>query len=168
MTHTDPYQTYIEGSFAGSNPVRLVVALYEAAIDSVRRARTCFEQGDIWGRGQAVSRAVNILAELISSLDHSKGGEVSANLKRLYDYMQRRLLEAHAIKAKEPFNEVEKLLSDLLQAWVVVAEQSTAPHVIVEPEAPAPYVPVEPEEPLTYAGYLYEPAESFSRAAFTF
>lgn len=168
MTHTDPYQTYIEGNYLSSNPVRLVVALYEGAIESVRRARTCFEQGDIWGRGQAVSRAVNILAELISSLDHSKGGAVSANLKRLYDYMQRRLLEAHATKAKEPFNEVEKLLSDLLQAWVVVAGENAAPQAIVESEAPAAYAPVEPEEPLTYGGYLYEPAETFSRAAFTF
>lgn len=168
MTHTDPYQTYIEGSFLGENPIRLVVALYEAAIDSVRRARTCFEQGDIWGRGQAVSRAVNILAELIASLDHNKGGELSGNLKRLYDYMQRRLLEAHATKAKEPFDEVEKLLSDLLSAWVVVAEQSAAPQVMQETEALVPSAPVEPEESLTYAGYLYEPVESFSRAAFTF
>lgn len=153
----------------GSNPVRLIVALYEGAIDSVRRARACFEQGDIWGRGQAVSRGVNILAELIASLDHNKGGELSENLKRLYDYMQRRLLEAHASKTKEPFGEVEKLLSDLLSAWVVVAEQSAAPQVIQEGEPPVPYAaPVEPEEPLTYGGYLYEPVESFSRAAFTF
>jgi len=168
LTHQDPYQTYVEGSLLAGNPVRLVVALYEGAIDSVRRARTCFEQGDIWGRGQAVSRAVNILAELISSLDHTKGGEVSANLKRLYDYMQRRLLEAHATKTKEPFDEVEKLLGELLEAWVVVAEQSAASQPIQQPEAPAPYAPVESEEPLTYAGYLYEPAETFSRAAFTF
>jgi hypothetical protein len=85
--------------------------------------------------------------------------------------MQRRLLEAHATKAKEPFNEVETLLNDLLQAWVVVAEQSAAPHAVIEAEAPAPaapYASAEPEEPLTYAGYLYEPAETFSRAAFTF
>jgi hypothetical protein len=132
----------------------------------------CFEQGDIWGRGQAVSRAVNILAELMASLDHSKGGEMSTNLKRLYDYMQRRLLEAHARKIKEPYGEVEKLLSDLLAAWVVVAEQSAAPQAVPEPEAPAPapapYASAEPEEPLTYGGYLYEPAETFSRAAFTF
>ena len=168
MTHTDPYQTYIEGSFLGTNPVRLIVALYEGAIDSVGRARTCFEHGDIWGRGQAVSRAVNILAELISSLDHTKGGEMSANLKRLYDYMQRRLLEAHATKTKEPFNEVEKLLSDLLEAWVVVAEQNVAPQPMQQSETPAPYAAAEPEERLIYAGYLYEPAETFSRAAFTF
>jgi flagellar protein FliS len=167
LIHTDPYQTYLEGSLS-SNPVRLVVALYEGAIDSVRRARTCFDQGDIWGRGQAVSRAVNILAELISSLDHNNGGELSENLKRLYDYMQRRLLEAHASKTKEPFDEVEKLLSDLLSAWVVVAQQSAAPQVVQERESPVSNAPAQPEEPLTYAGYLYEPVESFSRAAFTF
>lgn len=165
MMYTDPYQTYIEGSFSSSNPVRLVIALYEGAIDAVRRARTCFEQGDIWGRGQAVSRAVNILAELIASLDDSKGGELSGNLKRLYDYMQRRLLEAHAQKAKEPFDEVEKLLTDLLEAWTVVAEQSAAPQAV---EEVVPYTSAEPEEPLPYGGYLYEPAESLSRAAFTF
>lgn len=126
MSYSDPYQAYAEGSLLNSDPVRLVISLYEGAIKSARQARECLKAGDIRGRSQSITRVVQILAELMASLDHEKGGEVSQNLKRLYSYMQGRLLEAHAKKAEEPIVEVEQLLSTLLEGWQGVAESQQA------------------------------------------
>ncbi|MGH9581774.1 MAG: flagellar export chaperone FliS [Bryobacteraceae bacterium] len=123
--YDDPYRAYVEGSVFSSDPVRLVVALYEGAIECTRQSRRCLETGDIWGRAQAVSKAVNILTELIASLDHKKGGEISVNLAGLYNYMQRKLMEGHAGKSAAAFEEVEKLLQTLLHAWYVAAEQKS-------------------------------------------
>src|SRR6185312_5160994 len=98
--YSDPYQAYAEGNLLNSDPIRLVISLYEGAIKSAEQTRQCLKTGDIWGRSRSITKAVQILSELMISLDHEKGGEVSQNLKRLYSYMQSRLLEAHAKKAE--------------------------------------------------------------------
>ena len=123
MNYNDPYQAYAEGNVYSGNPLRLVVALYEGAIDCVRQAKQCLLTGDVWGRNRAINKASRILTELLVSLDHEKGGEVSANLKRLYGYMQSRLLEAHAQQSREPMDETERLLTTLLEGWLGASEK---------------------------------------------
>ena len=58
------------------------------------------------------------------SLDHERGGELSQRLAQLYDYMQRRLLEANAKQIDEPMAEVLGLLSTLGEAWDGIQEQA--------------------------------------------
>jgi flagellar protein FliS len=118
----DPYQAYVQNGVVGSNPLQLVIVLYETAIARTREAKSCLETGDVWGRAQAISKAVSILAQLIVSLNPEVGGDIGINLDRLYHYMQRRLQAAHCHKAVEPLLEVENLLCQLLESWYKVAE----------------------------------------------
>jgi flagellar secretion chaperone FliS len=118
------YAAYSESSLTGASPLQLVTKSYEGVIGAVQQAQRCFASGDIMGRSRAISRAVSILTELMISLDHEKGGEISANLKRLYSYMQQRLLTAHTQKKVEPLIEVISLLSNLLEAWKAAEEKS--------------------------------------------
>ncbi len=127
MFEQNSYQAYEEASLVGSNPVRLVTALYKGAIDATVQAQRCFETGDIMGRSRAISKVVNILTELITSLDHQAGGEISANLKRLYSYMQQCLLAAHSEKRPELLAEVLKLLREMIEAWYKVAASHGQP-----------------------------------------
>jgi flagellar protein FliS len=114
----------VEGAVYSENPVRLVVALYEGTIDAVRCARTYLREGNIKERSRKIDKAHRLLTELLLSLDHDKGGEISANLKRLYSYMQVRLLDANLQQKEEPLEETERLLNDLLLSWRVVAEKA--------------------------------------------
>jgi flagellar protein FliS len=124
LSFNDPYGAYVEGSVFSGNPLRLVIALYEGTIQAVGRARQCLSSGNAWGRAKAISKAVELLTELLMSLNHKEGGEISANLKRLYSYMQCRLLEAHAQKAEAPMDEVERLLEMMLEGWRGAAEKA--------------------------------------------
>ena len=121
------YQAYEEASLVGSSPARLVTALYKGAIDACVHAQRCFETGDIMGRSRAVTKIVNILTELIAALDHQASPELSANLKRLYSYMQQRVLAAHTQKIAAPLAEVEKLLREMIEAWHQVAANHGQP-----------------------------------------
>ena len=123
MFQNDPYHAYLDNNIASENPVSLVTALYEGAIKAVQQARRCLETEDIWGRSKAISRAVDILTELVLSLNHEKGGDLSKRLKDLYGYMQTRLLAAHASQEDEPMAEVIGLLTTLLDGWYKAAEQ---------------------------------------------
>lgn len=123
MFQDDPYKAYLDNNVATGNPVGLVTALYEGAIKAIQQARHCLETNDIWGRSKAISKAVDILTELVLSLDHDKGGDLSTRLKNLYCYMQQRLLSAHASQEDEPMAEVIGLLSNLLDGWYKVADK---------------------------------------------
>lgn len=122
MFEQNSYQAYEEASLIGSSPARLVTALYKGAIDASVFAQRCFETGDVMGRSRAVTKVVNILSELMAALDHQTGGEMAANLKRLYSYMQQRALAGHTEKRPEPIAEVEKLLREMVEAWYKVAQ----------------------------------------------
>lgn len=153
----NPYAAYAESSMVGANPLQLVTRSYEGAIKAVQQAQECLASGDIMGRSKAITKAVSILTELMISLDHKRGGEISANLKRLYSYMQQRLLLAHTQKKVEPLIEVVGLLSNLLEAWKVV-EQKAAEGNGYEGEALVPATPSlrEEESSTAYGGYFGE------------
>ena len=172
LADQDVYQAYAENTFVGASPMRLVIALYEGAIDAIRQGKQCFEIRDIMGRGVAITKANNILTELMVSLDMEKGGEISLNLKRLYSYMQQRILHAHMKKEIAPLTEVEGLLMNLLEAWNVVANDTIQP----APQAAAALqvedygeLIIEPkEEEVTYTGYFLESAASVLGQAYSF
>ena len=100
-----------------TDPMELVCLLYQHALDSVRNARRYLASGDIAERGKAISKAVAIIGELNSSLDHKAGGAISTNLENLYAYMTLRLTEANIRKQDKPLAEVEALLNTLSQGW---------------------------------------------------
>jgi len=112
-----PYNAYMESKILTADPLELVRLLYVNASDAVRRAREHLAGGRIAERSQEISRALSILWELSASLDHSKGGALSRRLAELYDYMQRRLLEANMRQTPEPLAEVEGLLATLREGW---------------------------------------------------
>jgi len=111
------YQNYLEAQVMSADPIQLVQILYRAALDSIRTARECLRKGDIAGRSRSITKALSILSELATSLDHEHGGEISGNLARLYDYVQRLLMDANFRQIDEPIAEAENLLSTLLEAW---------------------------------------------------
>jgi flagellar secretion chaperone FliS len=168
LNNNNPYQAYGDGSASGQHPVRLVAALYEGALDATRTAARCFESRDIQGRTKAINKAVAILTELLVSLDFEKGGEISRNLKRLYSYMQTRLLEAHTRQAAKPLGEVEKLLATLIEGWSGVSKSSYGESLTATEHVGHVAGPSVETEVVPYGAYFNEPVEAFSGKAFSF
>jgi flagellar protein FliS len=114
---SNPYNAYLEASISTAEPIELVRILYRAALDSVYDARTELAAGNIQGRSKAVSKAVSILRELSFSLNPEAGPTLARNLVELYDYMQRRLLDANLDQSDEALAEVAGLLTTMTEAW---------------------------------------------------
>ena len=117
-----------------ADPMELLCLLYQHALGAVQDARRHLKGGDIAARGKAICKAVAIIGELTSSLDHKAGGTISANLEQLYAYMSLRLTEANIRKQDAPLAEVESLLNTLGEAWKEAKGKEAAP-------APAPPAP---------------------------
>src|SRR3954447_1218118 len=149
MSHTG-YDAYLEGRILSADPIGLVRLLYQGCSDQVREARRRLADGDIAGRSHAISNACEILTELLTSLDRAQGGQVADRLAHLYDYMQRRLVEANCLQEDGPLVETLGLLATLGEAWEGVERQSlpAAP----KPPAANPWAPpVGDAEPVSHA-----------------
>ncbi len=150
---TSAHDTYLESRILAAEPLELVRILYRLAIDKVREAREHMERGDIAARAKAISTASQAIGELHGSLDPAAGGDVARRLAQLYEYMQRRLLEASVRQSAEPLNEVLGLLATLSEAWQRIRTEPTAP----APAAPAamPYLDDAPARSLEYASHSW-------------
>jgi len=139
MSHTG-HDAYLEGRVLSADPLELIRLLYHGASDAVRQARRSLADGDIRERSRAITAAYEILAELAASVDRARGGEIGERLLLLYDYMQRRLIDANAQQADAPLSEVLGLLATLSEGWQGVQEQAApAPPAASEVwEAPPP------------------------------
>jgi len=138
---TNAQEAYLESRILSADPLELVEILYQTAYRAVETARRCLRQGDIAGRTKEINRAIGALAELASALDRQAAGELGRNLAGLYDYMQRRVIEAHVEQTEPPLAEVSRLLATLLEGWSALCRKP-------EPAwTPAPPPPAELEYP---------------------
>jgi len=106
---------------------RLVVLLYEGAINFLKKAKNDVQEGNIEEKCNNINRATNIIQELNNSLKMDEGGEIAGNLRNLYFFMERCLVKAKIEKdGTKKMDEVIAMLSSLCEAWV---EISTKPEV---------------------------------------
>jgi flagellar protein FliS len=133
---------YVAEKILSADPVELIRMLYRAAMESVEAARRHLAAGAIPARSSAISKAIEILCELSTSL--SKEAEISRPLAELYDYMQRRLLAANFEQKDAPLAEVGRLLATLAEAWEAVPALATPSEAKVRPAMPATWNPLEP------------------------
>jgi flagellar protein FliS len=122
-------RTYRTNAILTASPGQLVLMLYDGALKALALAREAFAQPESEPRRIAVIneqllKAQAILNELQSGLNLEAGGEFARTMHRLYDYHNRRLLEANIRKREEPVIEVENLVRELREAWAQMLAQS--------------------------------------------
>jgi flagellar protein FliS len=112
---------YLESRILSASPLELINILYEHAILEVQEARLRLVEGDVAGRSRSISKTIGIISELESSLDYESGGEIAANLARLYQYMRDRLTAGNLQRSDSALAEVGSLLESLGDAWRTVS-----------------------------------------------
>jgi flagellar protein FliS len=110
-----------------ADPHRLIQLLLEGAIDRIAQAKGALACGDTEAVGVAVGKALGIIGGLQGCLDKEAGGEIAADLDRLYDYMTLRLMDVHREKSVQPLDEVGALLGTIRSGWEGIRGQVAAP-----------------------------------------
>ncbi len=118
---------YKEISISTASPTKLVVMLYQGAIRFLKQAEDDIRRKDIVNKSQSVDRAMAIIQHLQGTLDLDKGGEVAADLDRLYTYFSTRIFDGSAKLDLKAFEEVIQLLTVLLSAWEEIARKQEDP-----------------------------------------
>lgn len=121
MTYQRPWNSYRQISAQTASPGQLVLMLYEGAIRFLEKAMVGFELDDPAEFNQTINnnliRAQNIIGELNSTLNMDQGGELAHTLRRLYVYMDDRLLESNLRKTRDGIEDTLQRLTVLRDAW---------------------------------------------------
>lgn len=112
------HQVQVQTAVDAADGRKLVGMLYEGALDAISTARGALGRGDIETKGRQIGRAARIVEEgLRGGLDLQRGGELAANLDRLYAYVTKRLTEANLHNDDAALAECARLIAPLHEAW---------------------------------------------------
>jgi flagellar protein FliS len=123
----------METGVAAADPHQLIVMLFDGALLAIAKAGSAMQQKQIAEKGQAISQAIDIIANgLQASLNFSAGDELANRLAALYDYMCKRLVHANLNNDAAALSEVGRLLGEIKSAWEEIADD---PAVVSASEA---------------------------------
>ena len=119
---TNAYQRInVETSMHTIDQHQLVNLLYEGVLNAIATARGAMARGDVLSKCNAISKAIRILEEgLSTSLDRVDGGELAQNLGDLYEYCVRRLVLANARNDDAVMQEVMRLIEPVATGWSAI------------------------------------------------
>jgi len=115
------FAAYKDAAVTTQSKGRLIVLLYEGAIKFMKLAIKELEADNYEAKGRYLGRAQDIINELNAVLDVDAGGEIAANLRSLYDFINRRLSEANTARDPQMIREVITLMEELGQSWKAIA-----------------------------------------------
>ncbi len=116
---------------------KLVVLLYDGAISFLHRAKKCAHARDFAGKCNNLNRAYDIIQELNFSLNIDEGGELAFNLRRLYLFMLRQLIQSKIEReGTQRMDQVIGMLNRLNQAWREIGQCKAAPQQAMTSELP--------------------------------
>jgi len=111
------HKQYKQVQVKTANNKKLLLMLYQGCIKFLRIAKKSIKEEDMENANEYLKKSQAIIDELRYTLDMDKGGEISNNLYKLYNFMYSELISANINKEIEPIENVENLMMDLLETW---------------------------------------------------
>ncbi len=108
---------YREEHVSGLSQKELILMLYDGAIKFAGEAKSAIEEKDFARSYKSIVKARDIVTELLCILNMEQGGEVGANLERLYIYVIGRLTEANFTQEISLLDNVLAIMGNLRSAW---------------------------------------------------
>ncbi|ART81118.1 flagellar export chaperone FliS [Oceanisphaera avium] len=108
-----------------ATPYKVVQMLLAGALERLAKARVAIDKEKFAERGELLSATLMIVAELRMALDHDAGGEISANLDNLYEFMMGEIVQANIHDDVDKLETVSRLLREIKEGWdaIPVSEQ---------------------------------------------
>ena len=109
------YNAYKQNSVTTASPGELTLMLYNGCIKFLGKAKVAIEEKKIAERNHNLQRSQAIIAELMSTLNMDM--DISKQMLPLYEYMNRRLVEANINNDVAIIEEVEGLVTEFRDTW---------------------------------------------------
>lgn len=117
---------YFQTKVSTTDQGQLLIMLYDGALRYLAQARDKILAKDYAAKGVLISKVIDIINELSSSLNLEKGGSLATNLNNLYLLCTARLLQANLKMNVESLDSVTQILSGLRSAYAQIVETPEA------------------------------------------
>ncbi len=104
-----------------SNPMKIVLMVYDGGINFLEKAIEYSENGDIKNKNIYTDKVIDIVIELNNSLNIEAGSDTAVILRKLYDFMYRHLSTAKLNNEAKELKEVLRIFVNLKEGWKHVA-----------------------------------------------
>lgn len=109
------YNAYKQNSVTTASPGELTLMLYNGCLKFLNKAKIAVKDKNIQEKNTNLQKAQAIIAELMSTLNMDY--DISKQMLPLYEYMNRRLIEANMNNDIEIIEEVEGLVTEFRDTW---------------------------------------------------
>ena len=117
---------YFQTKVSTTDQGQLLIMLYDGALKYLAQARDKILAKDYAAKGVLISKVIDIINELSSSLNLEKGGSLATNLNNLYILCTARLLQANLKMNVESLDSVTQILSGLRSAYAQIVDTPEA------------------------------------------
>jgi len=123
-TAMNQYKTVgLKSGVEGANAHQLIDMLLKGTGTKISEAKAAMAGGQIALKGEAIGKAIAIVEYLRASLDLGIDASFAEQLAELYQYMERRLLDANIQDDASALDEVQGLLRELSEGWSGIPDE---------------------------------------------
>lgn len=105
------------GALTDARPYDVIQALLTTALARIAQAKGFMQRNEPSSKGESIGKALGIIEGLTLSLDPEQGGEIAANLSRLYDYVAQRLTVANLKNDTALLDDAAAVLQEIKSGW---------------------------------------------------
>ncbi|SEA39759.1 flagellar protein FliS [Thalassobacillus cyri] len=115
-------QAYQTNSVETASPGELTLMLYNGCLKFIKLAGKAIDSRDYEQKNINIQKAQKIIQEFMVTLDPE--ASISKEIMPLYDYINRRLLDANLKNDKNILGEASELVGELRDTWKEVIRQT--------------------------------------------
>ena len=118
-------RTKVETDVSTSSSPELILVVYERLFDHLKKGKKEIQEG---GYGiEPLSNAADLInIGLLSCLDFEKGADIAENLRLIYEWSLRTILQARAQKSAETIQKVIDVLRPLHEGWINIIPKNSS------------------------------------------
>ncbi|WMT19785.1 flagellar export chaperone FliS [Parageobacillus toebii] len=109
------HQVYKQNSVSTASPGELTLMLYNGCLKFLNKAKQAMNENNIQERNTNLQKAQRIIQELMMTLNQEY--EIAKQMMVMYEYMNRRLIEANIKNDISVVEEVEGFVTEFRDTW---------------------------------------------------
>jgi flagellar protein FliS len=122
MALNNPYQAYQQNSVSTASPGELTLMLYNGCLKFIKQARQAIQLKNTQEKNLNLQKAQRIIQELMITLNPEAA--VSESMMSMYEYMNRRLVEANISNDLAILAEVGEYVTEFRDTWKQVIQSA--------------------------------------------
>ena len=115
-------ESYKKMQIETADPATLILMLFDRAIVLLDRAKNEILEKQYEEKGYSLTKANEIIAELLGALDMEKGGEIASSLSRLYNFVMHEIIDADKNKNTNAIDNAKRIVSELRESWISIKD----------------------------------------------